>query len=539
VKPCRALHALLLLLPLVVIPVSARQAPAPAGGPMHGLDPASIVQAPAGSWLTYHGDYSGRRYSPLQQITTANVQDLQLVWQWNKPQMDGMGAFGSAIKATPLEVNGILYFSEPDNVWAVDARTGRQIWHFQYPNNPGLHIGSRGVAMYGNWLYFETPDNFLVSLAAKNGRMRWKVEMADVNLDYFSTMAPVVVGNHILCSVGGDTLDNTGFLEARDPATGALQWQWFTEPRPGQPGSETWPNAGAMKHGGGMPWMPGTYDPALHLIFWGIGNPNPVHDGLGREGDNLWTDSIVALNPDTGKMVWYYQNTPHDTHDWDAVQTPILIDGDFEGKPRQMIAQANRNGFFYLLDRRTGQHLLTAPFARTNWSHGYDALGRPIALPGKEPSHAGTLVCPSSDGATNWMAPSFDPATGLVYVLASDNCSVYYLTAEGKGEGFAGRDIGLGGSKDVIRAIDYRTGKIVWSYAGGSGGGLLTTIGGVLFGADENGNLLGLDAASGKVLWHAQVGRSSNPPTTYEFDGRQYVLYGLGDSLYAFALPKP
>lgn len=509
----------------------------PALLPAQGLDPAALLKPPVNAWPTYQGDYSGRRYSPLDQINASNVKDLTLAWVWHKDATRQSAGFGSAIKATPLEVNGILYFSEPDNVWAVDAYTGKQIWHYQYPPNDGLHIGSRGVALDGNRVYFETPDNYLICLDAKTGKQIWKVELADVKLDYFSTTAPVLVKNHLIVSVGGDTLDNTGYIEARDPATGALQWRWYTEPRPGEPGADTWPDAGAMEHGGGMAWIPGTYDPELNLIYWGVGNPNPVHDGLGRKGANLYTDSIVALNPDTGKLVWYYQTTPHDTHDWDSVQTPILIDATIDGQPRKLLAQANRSGFYYLLDRTNGKHLVTAPFAKTNWSRGYDTLGRPIAISEKEPSHNGVLVCPASGGAANWMPPSFDPSTGMVYVLASDNCSIYYLTAEGKGEGFAGRDFGVGGT-DFIRAIDFKTGKVAWSYEGGTGGGLLTTAGHLLFGSEQGGSLVALDPATGNPLWHARVGTTSNPPMTYELNGRQYVLFGVGDSLYAFMLPK-
>ncbi len=504
-----------------------------------GLDPAALLKQPADAWPTFNGDYSGRRYSPLTQIDSSNVATMVQTWTWrvSSPRA-AQPTLGSAVKATPLEVNGVLYFSEPDNVWAVDARTGAELWHYQYPPNDGLHIGSRGVAMYGDWLYFETPDNYLVSLDAKTGKERWRQEMADVKLDYFSTMAPVVVKNHIICSVGGDTLDNPGYLEARDPETGQLQWQWFTEPRAGQPGAETWPDAGAMEHGGGMPWMPGTYDPELNLIYWGIGNPNPVHAGAGRMGDNLWTDTMVALNPDTGKLVWYYQTTPHDTHDWDSVQTPVLFDAVFEGKPRKLLAQANRNGYFFLLDRTNGEHLLTAPYAKTNWSTGMDAKGRPIMNPAKEPTHDGVIVCPSSGGATNWFSPAFDPVSGDFYVLASDNCSVFYLTAEGKGEGFAGRDFGLGPGLEALRAIDFESGKVVWSFDGGAGGGLLATAGQLLFTGTEGGYLAALDPKTGKVLWHKRAGRSTNPPISYELDGRQYVLFGLGDSLMAFTLPR-
>ena len=277
-------------------------------------------------------------------------------------------------------------------------RTGREIWHYRYPNNPAWIIGNRGVGMYGEWLYFEAPDNYLVCLNAKDGKERWKVQIADVKLEYFSTMAPLVVGNHIITGVGGDSLDNPGYLDARDPETGQLQWRWNSEPRPGEPGAETWPNEDAMEHGGGMTWMPGTYDPELHLLYWGIGNPNPVHAGQGRKGANLWTSCIVALNVDTGKLAWYFQPSPHDTHDWDATQTPVLFDGEFNGTHRKLLAQANRNGYFFVLDRTNGKHLLTAPFVETNWSKEIGSNGVPIADASKEPTRNGTLVSPSSGG---------------------------------------------------------------------------------------------------------------------------------------------
>ncbi|MGH9594632.1 MAG: PQQ-binding-like beta-propeller repeat protein, partial [Bryobacteraceae bacterium] len=286
------------------------------------LDPAALLKQPTDTWPTYNGDYSGRRFSPLKQITTANVGDLALAWVFRSGSVN--------VKSTPLVVNGAMYFSVPDNVWAIDARTGRQIWHYTYQSHGGDHIGNRGVGMWGNWLYFETPDGFLVCLNAKDGKERWKVQLADVALGYFATMAPLVIGNHVVVGVSGDVTDVPGFLESRDPETGAVQWHWNTEPKPGEPGSETWPQGSdAIAHGGGMTWMTGTYDPELHLLYWGTGNPNPVLAADGRPGDNLFTCSIVALNPDTGKMVWYFQPSPHDTHDWDAVQTPVLFDADF------------------------------------------------------------------------------------------------------------------------------------------------------------------------------------------------------------------
>ena len=283
--------------------------------------------------------------------------------------------------------------------------------------------------------------------------------------------------------------------------------------------------------------MTGTYDPDLRLIYWGIGNPNPVHAGAGRKGDNLWTCSIVALHVDTGKMAWGYQVSPHDTHDWDAVQTPILFDAEFAGKPRKLLAQASRNGYFFVLDRATGEHLSTTPFIKSNWSLGLNGKGQPIPNPKKEPSRNGTLVSPSSNGASNWFAPAFNPATGLFYVVASQSYSVFYLTAEGKAEGFAGRDDFLN-YPGVIEAIDYRTGEIRWKHdIGAMGPGLLTTAGNLLFTGDSSGHVVGLDAATGTTLWHTTVGANqANGAITYQLDGKQYVLVGAGDTLVAFTL---
>jgi alcohol dehydrogenase (cytochrome c) len=505
--------------------------PAMAGA--QGLDPAALLKPPTDTWPTYNGDYSGARYSKLDQINASNVGSLTLAWAFP--------ARGSNLKSTPLEVNGILYFTAPDNVWAIDAKYGREIWHYKQTSE-GDHIGNRGVGMYKDWLYFETPDAHLVCLNAKDGKVRWKIELADGKLGYFATMAPLVVGNHVIVGVSGDVTDVPGFLESVDPDTGAIQWKWNSTPEPGQPGSETWPkDSDAIRHGGGMTWMTGTYDPALNLLYWGIGNPNPVLAGEGRLGDNLYTCSIVALNPDTGKLVWYFQPSPHDVHDWDAVQTPVLIDADFKGKQRKLLAQASRNGFFFVLDRATGEHLLTSPFIDQTWSSGVDSRGRPVAKPEATPSPDGALVAPGSDGATNWMAPSFSPQTGLFYVTARRIFSVYYNTATGKPEGWGGRDRNLW-ANSTLRALDYRTGKVVWNHETGEGesiAGILTTAGHLLFTSDNAGNLLALDPASGKTLWHLNIGGELlASPMTYQLDGRQYVIIPIMDKLYAFALPE-
>jgi len=522
---CKARAAVLLLF----LALSLR---APFGA-AQGLDPALLLKPATDTWPTYNGDYSGRRFSSLDQINLSNIGSLTLAWIFPAHL---------EIKSTPLEVNGILYFTAPDNVWAVDARFGREIWHYERKSE-GDHVGHRGLGMYKNWLYFTTPDAHMICLDAKDGTVRWNVELADPKLGYFSTMAPLVIRDHVIAGVSGDVTDVRGYLESLDPETGAIQWRWYTDPDPGQPGSETWPkDSDALLHGGGMTWMTGTYDPELNLLYWGTGNPNPVLVGEGREGDNLYTCSIVALNPDTGKLAWYFQPSPHDVHDWDAVETPVLFDAEFKGKQRKLLAQASRNSFFFVLDRTNGQHLVTAPFIDQTWASGVDSRGRPIAKPEAAPSPDGALVEPSSDGGTNWMAPSYDPQTGLFYVNARRIFSIFYRTGTGKAEGWGGRDRNLW-ANSTLRALDYRTGKVVWNHELGHGStiaGILTTAGHLLFTADNSGNLLALDPATGKTLWHLNVGAQLvASPMTYQLDGRQYLIVPVRDNVYAFALPLP
>ena len=495
------------------------------------------------SWPAYNGDFSGRRYSPLDQINAGDIGKLGLAWVYRADMGPDGGSSRAQIKATPIEEDGILYFTVPDHAWAVDARTGRQIWHFKWESKGGIHIGNRGVALYGRWLFFETPDDHLVSLEKDTGKMRWSVEIADVDQEYFSTPAPMVIHNHVLVGVGGDSLDVPGYLEARDPETGQVQWHWNSTPRPGEKGAETWPDRYSMEHGGGMTWMPGTYDPDLNLYYIGTGNPNPVHAAQSRKGDNLWTCSIVALNPDTGKLAWYFQASPHDTHDWDNVETPVLFDGEIDGHPRKLLAQAARNGYFFVLDRTDGKNVVSAPYIDLNWSKGVDAKGQPVPNPAKDPKTDGTLVSPSGGGATNWPPPSFDPETGLFYVNSSYSYSVYYLTdTDERPEGYGGREANVW-SRSALKAIDYKTGKIRWTHnypAGGFGmSGILTTAGKLLFTGDPSGNLLGYDPPTGRILWHAGLGaRVSNGPMTFELDGRQFLVVGAGDSLYAFTLGR-
>lgn len=501
------------------------------------LDPAKLVQPPADSWPTYNGDYSGRRFSTLSKINDSDINSLSLAWVFRAASGT---VFNSTIKSTPLVVNGVMYFTIPDHVWAIDARTGRQIWHYVWQSSGGDHIGNRGVGIYSNWLFFETPDCHLVSLDLRDGKERWHQRICDLNQFYFASVAPVIVKNHVIVGVSGDDLDIPGYLQARSPETGELQWQWNVAPNPGEPGSETWPNAEAMAHGGGMTWVPSTYDPQLNLLYLGTGNPQPVIAGKGRKGDNLFTESIVALNPDTGKLVWHFQPSPHDTHDWDAVQTPVLFDGEINGQKRKLVAQASRNGYFFVLDRTTGKNLITSEFVKTNWAMGLDAKGQPIPNPAKEPQLDGALVTPAQGGAANWPPPSFSPDTGLFYVNAVRAFSVYYIFDDDeKPEGWGGNDR-LGFSEGMIQAIDYKTGRIRWSHkweGAGIRAGVLSTAGNLVFTGDPNNNFVALNARTGEPLWHANLGNPlSNGPITYELDGTQYLAVAAGDTLYVFVM---
>jgi alcohol dehydrogenase (cytochrome c) len=344
----------------------------------------------------------------------------------------------------------------------------------------------------------------------------------------------------VIVGVSGDDLDIPGYLESRDPETGDVQWRWSSVPKPGEPGSETWPNAEAMAHGGGMTWVPSTYDPELKLLYVGTGNPQPVIAGKDRKGDNLFTESIVALHIDTGKLAWYFQPSPHDTHDWDAVETPVLIDGQIDGKPRKLLAQASRNGFFFVLDRTNGKDVVTSQFIQTNWAKGVDSKGEPILNPAKQPQVDGALVTPNQGGATNWYPPSFSPATGLFYVTATRAFSEYYIFDNTqKPEGWGGNDRG-GGGQSMLQAIDYQTGKICWSHkweGPGARSGVLSTASNLVFAGDSSDNFVALDAKNGQALWHANLGASvSNGPITYTLDGTQYVVVGAGDELFGFVM---
>jgi acido-empty-quinoprotein group A len=515
-----------LILPLLAVTL-------PAQGP---LDNSKLLQLPTDSWPMVNGDYSGRRYSPLKKINSDNVNALTLAWMYRATSANGGNV---QLKATPLQINGVLYFSAPDHAWAVDARTGREIWHFSWPSKGGIHIGNRGVAVSGNWLYFETPDCNLVSLNILDGKERWHKPICDLEQMYYGSAAPLIVGNHVIVGVSGDDTDVPGYLASHDPETGDLQWRWYAHPQPGDAEAKSWPSVEAMMHGGGMTWGAATYDPTLNLLYFGTGNPQPVIAGKARKGDNLYTECIIAVSPDTGKMAWYFQSSPHDTHDWDANQTPVLIDGMVGGQPRKLIAQASRNGYFFVLDRTNGRNLVTSPFASANWAKGVDAKGQPIPDPAKEPQLDGALVSPNQGGAANWQPPAFNPDTGLFYVDAANAYSVYYIyDTEDKPEGWGGNDRG-GWQESFLAAIDYKTGKTKWTHKwdGGARSGLLTTSGNLVFSTGASNDIVALNATTGQALWHAGLLNGvTNSPISYELDGVQYLVVAGGDTIYTFAM---
>lgn len=540
-------------------------APAILIGQGGGVAPAELLKPLKDSWPTYNGDYSGKRYSALTQINKSNVKNLTLAWMSRitpgpgNPGAGGRGGriiigdngptsffySGGTIKGSVLQVNGTLYFTTPDNAWAMDARDGRELWHYVWKTKGGTHIANRGLGIWNNFLYMETPDNYLVSLDAKTGKERWHKEIADLAQMYFSTPAPIVIGNHVIVGTGND-IDSPGFLQSFDPETGDLQWKFYTVPmKLGDPGLDTWGSLDAARHGGAQTWIPGAYDPETKLYIFGTGNPTPAFTkGTRGDGDNLFTCSLIAVHVDTGKMAWYFQTSPHDMHDYDSAQTPILVDGMFNGRTRKLVLTAARNGYFFTLDRVTGERLVTNKYgSATNWASGLNKFGGPQRDPAKDPTVPGSLVSPTSDGTINWEPPAYSPDTGLFYVPEDNGYSMFYLTdVDPRGSmGLGGKEeVRIGSPGNFLSAIDYKTGKVVWRHrywgGGGGGGGLLTTAGGLLFAGDGAGNLVAHDAATGKPLWHTRIGAITNPPQTYMLDGRQYLIVATADTIWSFVI---
>jgi alcohol dehydrogenase (cytochrome c) len=542
-----------------------------------GLDQADMVKKLTDQWTSYSGDYSGRRYSYLNLINTSNVKNLSLKWLANgittgcgpagaqaaggdggpgggfgrgggggAPAPIIVGGFGTgdANRCGParlgggiLVVDGTIYASSPDNVWAIDARDGTVLWHYYWKTRGGTSLQTRGLGMWRNYIYFELHDDWVVCLDAKTGKEIWKKEIAPFDQQYFSSNAPMVMGNHVIVGTGND-MDAPAFIKSLNPETGEQQWILYSTPQnPGDPGLETWASLDAARHGAGATWIPGAYDPETNLYIYGTGNPTPAYTTGRGDGDNLFTCSLIAVNVDTGKMAWYYQTSPHDTHDWDSTQTPILADMPFNGRTRKLVMTATRNGFFFVLDRTTGEHLITSKFGLVNnWTSGLDAKGQPKRNPNKDATIAGSLV--NSD-VTNYPPPTFSPDTGLFYIHEQNSLRISYLMDPdprgSMGLGGTGGGAGLNWGT-FIDAIDYKTGKVAWRHeiTGGSSG-LLSTAGGVLF-ANDGQNFVAWNAATGKPLWHTQIGGISSPPETFMLDGKQHILATGAAGLYLFVL---
>ena len=494
------------------------------------------------NWLTYWGDYQGTHFSALKEIDTSNVRQLQAKWALQLPG-------NSTIEATPLVVDGVMYTSgPPGTVVAVDARTGRQIWRYQRAQkvrNPNeINPFNRGVAILGNRVFVGTLDAALIALDARNGLPLWEVQMADTMQGFSITSPPLPIKDKIIAGIAGGEFGIRGFIDAYDAATGKRLWRFSTIPGPGEFGHDTW-KGDSWRLGCGATWLPGSYDPDLDLVYWAVGNPCPLYNGAAREGDNLFTSSVVALDPTTGQRRWHYQFTPHDTHDWDSNQDMLLVDRSYKGQPRKLLMHADRNGHFYLLDRTNGAFLSGTPFVRQTWNTGFDAKGRPIPAAGSDASPEGAIVGPTIGGATNFQAPSYSPATGWMYLAFSDSRQRYFSDTQpfelGRqypgGRGASTGERGAAG----IKAIDPEDGKTMWEFALNQGSltaGVLATAGGVVFAASREGHLIALDAKTGTFLWRFQTGAAIEAsPISYAVGGKQFVAVSSGNAVYSFALP--
>src|SRR5882762_4739263 len=491
------------------------------------------------NWLTYSGDYAGRRFSPLDQINPGNARTLVAKWVY---QTAGTGK----LETTPLVVDGILYATGQDNrAFALDARTGRPIWLYQrqLPSDirPCCGHVNRGVAILGDKVFLGTLDAHVSALDSKTGSVIWDVSAFDYKLGYSFTAAPLAVKDLIVLGVSGGEYGIRGFIDAYDATTGERKWRFYTVPGPGEPGHDTW-EGDSWKVGGAPAWNTGTYDPSTNQLFWPTGNPAPSNRGEGRAGDNLYSNSLLALNADTGKLNWYFQYTKHDEHDWDATQVPVMIDTG----SKHLIAQANRNGFFYVIDRASGKLLAANAYGKITWSDSKDAEGRPVANKGAKPTPEGHTVCPGALGATNWMAPTYDPQTGLFYVTAREQCDIFSTAPQPYEAGHAYYGSAYFPSDEAepywggLRAIDPATGQMKWEFRhpSPSWSGALSTAGGVVFTGDAEGNFIALDAQSGKALWHFEMGGEVYAsPMAFAVDGKQYVAIAAGSAVYSFGLP--
>jgi alcohol dehydrogenase (cytochrome c) len=500
------------------------------------------------NWLSYSRTLSNQRYSPLTQITSANVNRLQQQWVWQARSLE-------KFEATPLVVDGVMYTVEaPNTVVALDAVTGRPFWSFNHTpapeGRPCCGRVNRGVAILGDTLYMGTIDAHLIAIDAKSGQKIWDTVVANAKERYSITHNPTIVKDKVIVGTGGGDGPIRGYIAAYDAKTGKEVWRFYTIPGPGEPGNETWAGD-SWKTGGVGVWNTGAYDPETNLVFFGTGNPAPDWDGSKRRGDNLYSDSVVALDADTGRLKWHYQFTPHDELDYDATQVPVLADIEWEGRPRKVMLWANRNGVMYVLDRVTGEFLKGQPYVKTNWLDGFDAKGRPNRV--KFPTPEGTLIYPHVHGGTNWAPPSFSPRTGLFYVATWENSGIVSITGQfprvmssnaqqtAMGQTtlvpFFNND---GEPYGVIRAYDPKTLDQVWEHKMSdiTWAGTLVTAGDVVFSGGREGYFLALDARSGKLLWRASVGGQLNSAAmSYAVNGKQYVAIAAGNALFAYALP--
>ncbi len=515
-----------------------------------------ILHPKPGEWPSYNGTLNGNRHSPLDRINRTNAGRLTLQWVFS------MQYFG--LEATPLVAGGVMFVTGPNQVYALDARSGQEIWRYSRPRSTSPSVAgdaakgaNRGAALLGDRVFYATDDAHLICLDRLTGALRWDVYMPEEPQHYGATGAPLVVGDLVIAGVAGADEGIRGFVSAYKASTGQLAWRFWTVPRKGEPGWDTW-QGNAVEFGGGSTWLTGSYDPDLHLLYWPTGNPYPDTDGSDRKGDNLYTDCIVALEPETGKLRWYFQFTPHDLHDWDAVQPAVLVDAAFQGRQRKLLLHADRNGFYYVLDRTNGELLLAKAFAKKiSWASGIDAQGRPIELPGNVPTPEGTPTCPDIRGAANWMSTAYNPSTDLYYVMTIENCGVYRSTQFGGRPAAGGRGGRGGGSiggslfsvpggeppRRYLRALEMQTGKVAWEVeqkvATPNYGGTLSTAGGVVFYSESSGGFAAVDAGTGHTLWHFETSQPPKAsPMTYMVNGRQYVAICSGSNVLAFALPE-
>jgi alcohol dehydrogenase (cytochrome c) len=503
------------------------------------------------NWLSYSGTLFNQRFSPLTQITAANAKNLQLQWVWQSRSLE-------KFEATALVVDGVLYTVQaPNDVVALDAVTGRVFWTYSHQPAPDARTCcgrvNRGLAILGDTLYMGTIDAHLLAIDAKSGSLIWDTTVASSAQRYSITHSPLVVKDKVIVGTAGGDMGIRGIVAAFDTKTGKEVWRFHTIPGPGEPGNNSWSGNSWMTGGAGV-WNAGAYDPETNLTFWGTGNPAPDWDGRNRLGDNLYSDSVVALDADTGKLKWHYQFTPHDELDYDSTQVPVLADITFRGRPRKVMLWANRNGLMYVLDRATGEFLLGKPYVKVNWMDGFDHKGRPKRVPGKVPTPEGTLIQPHVHGATNWAPPSFSPKTGLFYVAHWENTGTIVT------EGLSPRPVGVNTRQTtmgqvnlqqffnnddeaygVVRAYDPNTLEPKWEYRMSdiTWGGVLTTAGDVAFSGGKEGYFFALDARTGELLWKAPVGGQVNAgPMSYSVGGRQYVTIAAGSALFAYALPQ-